>query len=369
MEHLETNEMIRLGPFDAAPCGNAEMEDLDFERMAQFIRTARQVRQFPLPEGTPPPQLLEHLNLLNGDRITNAAVLLFGKKPQRYLISSEVRCAHFHGTEVAKPIPAYQVYKGTAFDLVDQATDFVLSKINRSIGTRATSARAPRTYEIPVEVVTEAVVNAVDHRDYTDKGSVQVMLFSDRMEVRNPGRLPPPLTLDKLREAHRSVPANPLLAESLYLMEYVERMGTGTLDMIRRCVAKGLPEPEFAVTDGFVTTVWREAARAGASAEGHAGGHGGHAGGHAAPSDKDAALLRTCLDGPVPAEYLLAASGYTYRTGYFRRWIERLQREGLLEMTVPHTPRSPAQKYRLTAKGRQAIAAADTNTPRPKRMQ
>ena len=169
--------------------------------------------------------------------------MLFGKQPQRFLICSEIRCAHFHGTEVAKPIPSYQVYKGTAFDLVDQAVDFVLSKINRSIGTRAESARAARTYEIPVEVVTEAIVNAVAHRDYTDNGSVQVMLFADRLEVWNPGRLPPTLTLEKLREAHRSVPGNPLLAESLYLAEYIERMGTGTLDMIRRSMEAGLTEP------------------------------------------------------------------------------------------------------------------------------
>ena len=133
----------------------------------------------------------------------------------------------FHGTEVAKPIPSYQVYKGTVFELVDQAVDFVLSKINRSIGTRKKSARAPRTYEIPEEVVTEAIVNAVAHRDYTDNGSVQVMLFADRLEVWNPGRLPPPLTLEKLRVAHTTVPGNPLLAESMYLAEYIERMGTG----------------------------------------------------------------------------------------------------------------------------------------------
>ena len=194
---------------------------------------------------------------MNDGPLTNAAVLLFGKAPQRFVISSEVRCAHFHGTEVAKPIPSYQVYKGTAFELVDQAVDFVLSKINRRIGTRAENARAPRTYEIPVEVVTEAIVNAVAHRDYTDNGSVQVMLFAGRLEVRNPGRLPPTLTLEQLREAHRSVPGNPLLGEALCLTEYIERMGAGTLDMIRRCVAADLAEPEFAVTDGFVTTIRR----------------------------------------------------------------------------------------------------------------
>ena len=142
------------------------------------------------------------------------------------------------------PISSYQVYKGTAFELVDQAVDFVLSKINRSIGTRAESVQAPTTYEIPKEVVTEAIVNAVAHCDYTHNGSVQVMLYADRLEVWNPGRLPPSLTLEKLRVAHISVPGNPLLAESMYLAEYIERMGTGTLDMIRRCVKAGLPEPE-----------------------------------------------------------------------------------------------------------------------------
>ena len=257
VEYLEVKKLIRSGPFDTAPCTDAELDDLDFERMTQFIRTARRARQFPLTEDAMPGELLKHLNLMKDGRLTNAAVLLFGKAPQRFLISSEVKCAHFHGTEVAKPIPSYQVYKGTAFDLVDQAVDFVLSKIALSVGTRAESVRAPVTYEIPKEVVTEAIVNAVAHRDYTSNGSVQVMLFADRLEVRNPGRLVPPLTFEKLRVPHASVPGNPLLAESLYLAEYIERMGTGTLDMIRRCVEAGLPEPEFAVTDGFVTTVGR----------------------------------------------------------------------------------------------------------------
>ena len=257
VEYLEGRDLIRSSPFDAAPCSKATRDDLDFERMVRFTRTARRARQFPLTEDASPEELLEHLNLLNDGQLTNAAVLLFGKLPQRFLISSEVRCAHFHGTEVGKPIPSYQVYKGTAFELVDQAVDFVLSKINRSIGTRAETVRAPTTYEIPKEVVTEAVVNAVAHRDYTDNGSVQVMLFADRLEVWNPGKLPPSLTLEKLRVAHGSVPGNPLLAESLYLAEYIERMGTGTLDMIRRCVEADLPEPEFAVSDGFVATVRR----------------------------------------------------------------------------------------------------------------
>ena len=132
-----------------------------------------------------------------------------------------------------------------------------MSKLALEVGTRAESVQAPVTYEIPREVVIEGIVNAVAHRDYAGNGSVQVMLFADRLEVWNPGRLPSSLTLEQLREPHGSVPHNPLLAEALYLTKYIERMGTGTLDMIRRCGEEGLPEPQFQITDGFTLMLQR----------------------------------------------------------------------------------------------------------------
>lgn len=242
---------------EATPCEGVTLDDLDSSRMTRLIRTARRIRQFQLDEDTPPEDLLRHLNLLNKGRLTNAAMHLFGKAPQRFLISSEIKCAHFHGTQVEKPIPFYQVYKGTVFDLVDQAVDFVLSKIALSIGARTHSVQVPIAYEIPKEVITEAIVNAVAHRDYADSSSVQVMLFADRLDVMNAGRLPPPLTVEKLRVAHESLPRNPLLAEPMYLAGYIEHKGTGTVDMIRRCAAANLREPEFADGEGFVTTIWR----------------------------------------------------------------------------------------------------------------
>ena len=166
---------------------------------------------------------------------------------------------HYHGTTVSKPIPSYQIYKGTAFELVDQAVDFVLSKINRHIGTRAQSVQAPATFELPREAVTEAIVNAVAHRDYTSNASVQVMLFADRLEVWNPGELPPSLTPERLREPHASIPRNPLIAEPLYLVRYIEKAGSGTLDMIERCRQANLPPPAFEERAGqFVTTLWRD---------------------------------------------------------------------------------------------------------------
>ncbi len=193
---------------------------------------------------------LAHLNLLDGREPSPAAVLLFGHNPQRFLLSSEVKCLHFHGTEVRKPIPSYQIYKGAVFELVDQALDFVMSKIARRVGTRAMGPAAPVDYELPRGPAAEAIVNAVAHRDHTSNASVQVMLFADRLEVWNPGELPPSLTLDELRVPHASIPRNPLVAEPMFLARYAEKAGTGILDMIARCREAGLPLPEFRQSGG-----------------------------------------------------------------------------------------------------------------------
>ena len=222
-------------------------------------RRARSERQFPLPQRTPTADVLAHLHLLVDNQPTNAAVLLFGRDPQRFLSSAEVRCMHFHGTEIQRPAPSYQVFKGRLFEQVDRAADFVLSVINRSVGTRALSTQAPVAYEIPPDVVREAIVNAVAHRDYALAGAVQVSVFADRVEVWNPGVLPPPLTPERLREPHGSVARNARICEALFLARYIEKYGTGTLMMIRESVEHSLPEPDFEQRGGeFMVTVWRD---------------------------------------------------------------------------------------------------------------
>jgi predicted HTH transcriptional regulator len=259
VEHLERQGIVRVGPLDASACPGATLADLSEEKLRKFLRIARHERGYALEEFTPLGQALTHLNLLDHGRPSHAAVLLFGANPQKFLTTSEIKCLHFHGTEVRKPIPSHQVYRGTVFELVDQAVDFVLSKVARSVGTRSSGTQAPIAYELPREAVAEAIVNAVAHRDYASHASVQVMLFADRLEIWNPGELPAPLTPDRLRFAHASIPRNPLLAEPLFLARYIEKAGTGTLDMIALCREAGLPEPEFRQDGGqFVQTLWRD---------------------------------------------------------------------------------------------------------------
>ena len=126
------------------------------------------------------------------------------------------------------PFPTKKIINGDVFEQVDQAIDFVLSKITMSVGMRNESNQAPLKYEIPQAVVAETIVNAVAHRDYNSNGSVQVMLFADRLEISNPGRLTPELSIEKLKADHASYPTNMLLAEALYQAGYIERYGTGT---------------------------------------------------------------------------------------------------------------------------------------------
>jgi hypothetical protein len=200
VEHLERTGRLRTKPFDAAACPDATLADLSDDKVKWFLGLARRERQYPLREDTPAAEVLAHLNLLDAGQPSHAAV-----------------------------------------------------------GTRALGPQAPVEYELPREAVAEAIVNAVAHRDYASAGAVQVSVFADRVEVWNPGVLPPPLTPERLRVPHRSIARNARICEALFLARYIEKYGTGTLMMIRESVQHALPEPDFEQRAGeFVTTVWRD---------------------------------------------------------------------------------------------------------------
>ena len=265
---------------------------------------------------------------------------------------------HFHSTHVHKPIPSYHIYKGTLFELVDQAVDFVMSKIDLWVGTREAGPQAPVAYEIPQGVVSEAIVNAVAHRDYTSTGSVQVMLFSDRLEVWSPGELRPPMTLDKLTRPHPSLPVNPLIAEPLYLSKYIEKAGSGTLDMADLCRSAGLRPPEFRLDVGcFIVTIYRkQRAEAGETIQPESkaqvtGQVTEQVGTKSALSRHQVKILIKCVEDSAITDLMVIAKR-SDRTKFRHQVLAPLLVEELLEMTIPDKPTSSKQKYRLTAKGK-----------------
>ena len=236
-----------LLPFDARPCDGTTLDDINEEKIRWFVKRARDERGLPLPLDISVYDLLAHFKLVDSRTKTplNAAILLFGKDPQRFFIPSEVKCAYWHGPERIKPVASYKIYYGTLFDMADQALDFIMSKLDRRIGTRDHGPIAEASYEIPEKIVAEMIINGIAHRDYDSTGSVQVELFSDKILVMSPGGMNPSIKAEELTKAHGSYPNNPLIAEVLYQARYIEKMGSGTTDMIRLCHENNLAEPLF----------------------------------------------------------------------------------------------------------------------------
>jgi predicted HTH transcriptional regulator len=181
------------------------------------------------------------------------------------------------------------------------------------------------------------------------------MLFSDRLEVWNPGTLPPSLTLERLRQPHGSVPGNPLLAEPLYLTKYIERMGTGTRDMIERCRNAGLAEPEFALTDGFVVTLRRNPEGAFVRVAGQVTGQ----------VTGEVERLVLVLQGEMKRSAIQTALGLRHEDYFREAYLVPALTGGFVEMTIPDKPRSRLQKYRLTDKGAALLAAIRERGRRP----
>ena len=257
--YLESKNLINVLPFDSAKTANVQLRDLGVGKVRSFILDAREKRSFRLSPRASVMDVLTALELVDdAGRICNSAALLFGKRPQRFFPASEVKCAWFYGDHVEKPMADYQVYEGDVFELADQATAFVMSHVARRIGTHETSS-APTTFELPRDAVFEGIVNAICHRDYASNASVQVMLFCDRLEILSPGRLPKGMTVSLLHRRHRSIPVNPLLARGMFYRGYVEKVGTGTGDMLEKCRAAGAPAPEWIEEDDGFTVVLRKA--------------------------------------------------------------------------------------------------------------
>ena len=111
------------------------------------------------------------------------------------------------------------------------------------------SLKRDEIFEYPPSVVREAVVNAVVHRDYFSKDSIQVSIFDDRLEITNPGSLPN--DLEKELFGTISIQRNQILYHFLRDLGYVEGLGTGIPRMKESMRNAGLKDPSFFITENF----------------------------------------------------------------------------------------------------------------------
>ena len=363
VRYLEQSGYVRTTPFDASYDTGLTMEDVDDKKIAEFLKRARAAKKLTVPAEADAQWILEKLNAVSPDgRISNAAVLLFAKEPQRQFIASEVKCLQYWGNVVERPIPSYRICQGGLIQMIEEALAFVMSRIDHEVGMPGRNGVAPGRDELPELAVREAIVNAVCHRDYTDNGSVQVMLFRDRLEIINPGPLPKGWTAERLLRTHESKSRNLTLAQALNWAGYVEKSGNGTESIVRRCLDAGLPKPEYHPDNvDFKVIIWRNPVRLGpvGAQSGLSQGSVRAQSGLSQKSITAHTPRESCLALLVASDYgrkdLAAALGVSSRTGYFGRMLAELVEDGLIELTIPEKPNSRLQKYRLTEKGRAVV--------------
>ena len=243
--------------WDETVRADATLDDIDAEKVRKFLSRARSERQWEIDAQTPVEPALRQLNLLKNGQLTIAALLLFGKNPQRFLLQAKMRCARFKGDNEVEFLDL-KVIEGDIIQQVEEAMAFVRRNTSMAAKIEGKLERTER-WEYPPDAVREAITNAVCHRDYADSGNAVVRVFDDRLEVSNPGGLPAGMTVEDLRQPHESKPRNKLVADAFFLIKYIEQFGTGIRRIINDCQEAGVPEPEFESRGGAFRIVFRKA--------------------------------------------------------------------------------------------------------------
>jgi ATP-dependent DNA helicase RecG len=232
-------------PWDDQPCQGATLKDIDGSSVRTFLEKAHKERQFDADLTMPVKTALEKLGVMSGGQPTHAAILFFGKDPQRFFIQSEVRCARFKGEEVSSTYLNMIVLRGRIDQLIEDTNRFIAQTIRKAAWIIPGKMQREENWEYPPDALREAVINAICHRDYNASGNVQIRVFDSRAQVWNPGILPEGVTVELLTVEHASRPRNKTIARLLFLIGYIEQWGSGTLNMITACEREGVPDPQF----------------------------------------------------------------------------------------------------------------------------
>lgn len=186
--------------------------DLDEGKLKRFVERAGLIWDTTV-------NAVDKLGLLRDGKLLNAAPLFFAKAPPMQL-----RCAVFGTTDSAMIIDRHDI-QSDILELIEEAQKYILKNIH--IGMRLDGLYRVDVPEISTAALREAIINAFCHRDYRDPDYVQVAIFKDRVEIRNPGKLYGSLTLDDLRKGNVSQRRNPLIADLFRRIEMVEGWGRG----------------------------------------------------------------------------------------------------------------------------------------------
>lgn len=243
--------------FDHILHEKATLDDIDTEELYKFIERGNQQRSLNANLQEPADVLLEKLGLLREKKLTNSAILLFGKEPAKYFLGHfENKCGVLNEKSGYHEFLSEKEFSGNLIQNYHDTYTFVLKHIDRTLSKDVPERR--EVWEYPLFAIQEAIVNMIVHRDYRINIKNYVEMRPDKIEFKNPGHLfKPVITLDKLKKPHPSRPGNKLIAQCFYWLKLFENWGSGTITMIETMKKMELPEPEFFYEDGLFAIVLR----------------------------------------------------------------------------------------------------------------
>lgn len=324
---------------DERPIQRADMNLLNRDLLQRYLLERRLKRpSFGLLDE---PQQLEMLNITREGVPTLAAVLNFGIYPQGYLPQLAITAVVVPGKEIGDTAQEDSArfldnkrIEGTIAEMVEEALAFCKRNMKtRTIIHPQTGRRTDQT-EYPLNALREAILNALIHRDYsiyTEGTPVQLIFFTDRLEIHSPGSLYGRTTVEQLGHSKPDL-RNPALAVMAETLTDAENRYSGIPTIRREMAAYGLPEPVFENRrNEFVVILYNGLA---AGSESSAAGN----------PETGADLLAFCS---TPRTRQEIADFLGIKTVFYaiRHYVTPLLETGELKMTLPDRPGSPKQKY------------------------
>lgn len=237
--------------FDEAPCKTIDIvQDIPDANIIQFRDLAD------LNSTISNEQVFQNLKLITKEGyLKNGAALFFAKNPETFFEKAVIRCIALDGID-KRYIVDDKTMAGTLYQQFLQAMAWLKTKLNVRYDIEGVGSQPRKElWEIPETVFKEAIINALAHRDYYDKGArISIEVFTDRVEVSNPGGLVSGIPKNEFGK--RSLSRNPLIFGLFERIRMVEQVGSGISRMRDLMVEEDLTPPEFN-TEGIFTVTFR----------------------------------------------------------------------------------------------------------------
>ena len=234
--------------WDNVPEAVATFNDIDSESVKAFIKDAQKSGRMPDVSDLSIEELFEKLRLSDKGEIKRAAIILFGKDPNRFYPNVMVKIGRF-GSDDAD-LKFQETEEGNLIQLLKN----VPNQLNYKFFTKPIDFEGMLRVEkgeYPVAALREMLLNALVHRTYMGS-MIQLRVYDDKLTLWNEGNLPEGMELESLKRHHISRPRNPIIADICFKAGYIDSWGRGTLKIINSCKEAGLPEPTITALDGGI---------------------------------------------------------------------------------------------------------------------